>query len=109
MLILLRRQGVLMKSFLTGTFFLLAISPLYAMFGTVDDLETELGKLKEFKSMKGPNKCKANCYIKWNKGVQEENRRFSKVRYQTRSQTKKHKKINGDLLIKRKSCLKKCK
>ena len=99
-----------MKSFLTGIFFFSVIFPLQAtMFGNVDDLEKELNKLKGYKSMKGQKKCKAKCYVSWNKSVQGEDNRFSKVRYHTRSQTKKHKKINDKLLEQRSICLKKCK
>lgn len=84
--------------------------PLLAtMYGNMDDLDKELGNISEFKTMKGKNKCQIICYVSWNKNIQKEDKRFSNVRYHTRSQTKKHKKINDQLKQERGLCLNKCK
>ena len=98
-----------MKKIFVGIFFLSMIASLKAtMFGGIGDLEKELGNLKEYKTMKGKDKCNIKCYLAWDKNVQKEDGRFSKIRYRTRSQTKKNKEINNKLLKEREICLKKC-
>jgi uncharacterized protein YlbG (UPF0298 family) len=98
-----------MKLLVLTLFFFFSGTLQATMYGNMGDLDKELENLNEFKTMKGKNKCQIICYISWNKSVQQEDQRFSNVRYHTRSQTKKHKKISHQLVQERGLCLKKCK
>ena len=99
-------------TYLIFSFFLIMIcsKPTYStMYGNLGSLEEEIGQMKDYKKLKGKNKCSVDCYIKWNKSVEKENKRFFNVQYHTRSQTKKNKDIIKKLKSEHDICLKKCK